>query len=64
VKKGIFIGPPIWNLMKDEYFDNLLQGDEKAVWESFKFLVKGFLGNRRAQNYEVLLNNFCRATRK
>jgi len=23
--------------MKEEYFDNLLQGDEKAVWESFNF---------------------------
>jgi len=31
--------------MKDEYFDKLLQGDEKAAWDSFKFAVKVFLGN-------------------
>jgi hypothetical protein len=33
------------NLIKDEYFDKLLQGYEKAAWHSFKFAVKGFLGN-------------------
>jgi len=54
LKEGIFVGPQIRDLMKDEYFDKLLQGDEKAVWDSFKFVVKGFWGNRRAQNYEYL----------
>jgi hypothetical protein len=58
LKEGIFIGPQIRPLIKDEYFDRLLQGDENAVWDSFKF-VKGFLGNRRAQNKTT----FCRATR-
>ena len=50
MKEGIFIGPQIRHLTKDEYFDWLLQGDEKAVWDSFKFVVKGFLGNRKAEN--------------
>ena len=53
VKEGIFIGPQIRDLIKDEYFDRLLHGDETGVWDSFKFVVKGFLRNRRAQNYEV-----------
>ena len=47
-KEGVFIGPQIWDLIEDEYFDTLLQGDVKADWDSFKFVVKGFLGNRRA----------------
>ena len=42
VKEGIFIGPQIRDLIKDEYFDRLLQGDKKAAWDSFKFVVKGF----------------------
>ena len=50
VKKGIFIGPQIRDIIKDEYFDKLLQGDKKAAWDSFKVVVKVFLGNRRAQN--------------
>jgi len=56
LKEGIFIGPQRRDLIKEEYFDKLLQGDEKAVWDSFKFVVKGFWGNRRAQNYEELVN--------
>jgi len=64
LKEGIFIGPQIRDLIKDEYFEKLLQGDEKAVWESFKFVVKGFLGNRRAQNYEELVNKVLQSYKK
>ena len=56
LKEGIFIGPQIRELIKDEYFDKLLQDDEKAPWDSFKFVVKGSGRNRRAQNYEELVN--------
>jgi hypothetical protein len=34
------------------------------VWYSFKFVVKGFLGNRRAQNYEELVNNLLQGYQK
>jgi len=64
LKEGIFIGPQIRELIKDEYFDKLLQGDEKAVLDSFKFVVKGLLGNRRAQNYEELVNNLLQSYQK
>jgi len=43
LKEDIFIGPQIRDLIKDEYFDRLFQGDEKAAWDSFKFVVTGFL---------------------
>jgi len=61
LKEGIFIGPQIRDLIKDEYFDKFLQGDEKAAWDSFKFVVKGFLRNRGAQNYEELVNNLLQS---
>jgi hypothetical protein len=64
LKEGIFIGPQIRDLIKDEYSDKLLQCDEKAVWDSFKFVVKGFLENRRAQNYEGLVNNLLQSYQK
>ena len=57
LKEGIFIGPQIWDIIKDEYFNKLLQGDEEAAWDSLKFVVIVFWGNRRAQNYEELVNN-------
>jgi len=63
-KEGIFIGQQIRDLIKDEYFDRLLQDDEKAAWDSFKFIVKGFLGNRRAQNYEELVNDLLQSYQK
>jgi len=30
LKEGVLIGPQIRELIKDEYFEKLLQGDEKA----------------------------------
>jgi len=48
----------------DEFFDTLLQGEEKAAWDSFKFVVKGFLGNRMVQNYEELVNNLLQSYQK
>jgi len=63
LKEDIFIGSQIRDIIKDEFFDKLLQGNEKAAWDNFKFVVKVLLGNRRAQTYEELVNNFCRATR-
>jgi hypothetical protein len=50
LKEDIFTGPQIRGLIEDEYFDKLIQGDERATWNILKFVVKGFLGNRRAQN--------------
>jgi len=64
LEEGIFIVPQIRDLIKDKYFDKLLQGDEKTVGDSFKFVVKGFLGNRRAQNYEELVNNLLQSYQK
>jgi len=61
LREGIFIGPQRLDLIKDEYFDRLLQGDEKMPWDGFKFAVKGFLGDRRAQNYEELVKNLVKS---
>jgi hypothetical protein len=64
LKKRIFIGPQTRDHIKDEYFDNLLQGEEKAAWDSFKFVVKGFWGKRCARNYEELVNNLLQIYQK
>jgi hypothetical protein len=64
LKEDIFVGPQIRNLIKEEYFGKLLQSDEKAAWDSFKFVVKGFLGNRTVQNREKLVNNLLQSYQK
>jgi hypothetical protein len=42
LKDAIFIGSQIRDLFKDEYFDRLFRGEEKAAWDSFKFVIKDF----------------------
>jgi len=64
LKEGVFIGPQIRDIIKDEFFDKVLQGNEKAAWDSFKFVVKGFLGNRSVQNYEELVNKLLQSYQK
>ena len=64
MNEGIFIGPQIRDIIKDEFLDKLLQGDERAAWDSFKFVVKVILGNRRAENNEELVNNLLQSYQK
>ena len=64
LKEGVFFGPQIRGIIKDEYFDKLFLGDEKAAWVSFKFVVKVFLGNKGAQIYEDLVNNLLQSYQK
>lgn len=57
IKEGIFIGPQIREILKDQNFDSVLQGFEKEAWKSFRAVVHGFLGNKRNENYVELVNN-------
>jgi len=63
-KESIFIGTQIGDLNMDGNLDKLLQDYEKATWDSFKFVIKGLLGNRRTQNYEELVNNLLQSYQK
>ena len=64
IERKYFHWPTNTRPYQEEYFDKLLQGDEKAAWDSFKFVRKGFLGNRRAQNYEELVNRILQSYQK
>jgi hypothetical protein len=56
IKEGIFIGPQIRELMKDQDFERSLNESEKAAWRSFQKVVKNFLGNKKAKNYEDMIS--------
>ena len=60
LKEGIFIDPQIRDLIKDEYFDKLLQGNEKEAWDSFK---RNF-GKQKGSNCEELVNNLLQSYKK
>ncbi|GFX92509.1 uncharacterized protein TNCV_1707851 [Trichonephila clavipes] len=55
LKEGIFVGPDIRKLLKDETFVTKMEMKEKNVWNSFKLVVTGFLGNKKDPNYKALV---------
>ena len=55
IKEGISVGPQIGKLFKDEYFNNILEGNEKLAWDSFVQVLKNFLGNHKAEYHKDLV---------
>jgi hypothetical protein len=56
IKEGMFIGPQIRDLIKDQDFERSLNESEKAAWRSFQKVMKNFLGNKKAENYEDMIS--------
>jgi len=57
VKAGVFIGPQIRQLFKDQQFEGVLSDKEKAAWQSFEKVSNGFLGNFKAANFRKLVQD-------
>lgn len=47
IKEGIFVGPQIRELLRDDKFDSLLRCKEKKTWEAFKYMETEFLENSK-----------------
>ncbi|GBL81227.1 hypothetical protein AVEN_164681-1 [Araneus ventricosus] len=62
LKEGVFVGPDIRKMMKDENFETKMETDERKAWESFKLVITSFLGNKKHPNYksivEEMIKNF------
>lgn len=62
LNEGIFVGPQIRQVLKDEHFDSILEDKEKEAFMSFKSVCANFLGNHKAENYvqivEKLLSSY------
>ena len=55
LRAGVFDGPQIRELMKDSSFDEILTGNEKTMWVSFKNVCTNFLGKRQTHDYEEMV---------
>jgi hypothetical protein len=55
IKEGIFDGPQIRSLMKDQMFETTMNKIEKKAWVSFKSVVENFLGNTKTADYEMIV---------
>jgi len=64
LKEGNFIGPNIGDIIKEEFFDKLLQCKEKAAWDSFKFVVKVFWGIQKGSKLDEPVNNLLQRHQK
>jgi hypothetical protein len=47
VKAGVFVGPQIKKILECKEFPGKLTTKEKAAWNSFVAVVRGFLGNHK-----------------
>jgi len=45
MKEGIFVGPQIKQLLKDQDFCIKLNAVEKRAWKAFENICRNFLGN-------------------
>ena len=64
IKEGVFVGPQIRELLRDDNFDHLLYGKEKKGWKAFQPVATEFLGNYKVDNYKQLMVNLpksCKA---
>jgi hypothetical protein len=57
IKEGVFVGPQIRKLFRDDMSNNPLQGDEKKSWDAFRVVSTNFIGNIRAENYKELIED-------
>ena len=62
IKAGVFDGPQIRQLMKDNAFPNSLNETERRAWFSFASVVENLLGITKSDDYrnivETILENY------
>ena len=63
IKAGVFHEPQIRTLVRDQEFFKKMNAKEKAAWLVFADVMKNFLGNKKAQNYEILVSKMLIAFR-
>ena len=61
LREGIFVELQIQQLFQDNICNNLLERKDKIAWDAFKLVTTNFLGNNRADNFKVLVENLLEA---
>jgi len=64
MKEGVFIGPQIRQLFRDEQFDRILTGNEKRARNDFRLVATNFIGNNKAEIYKKLVENLLLSYQK
>ena len=56
VKAGVLVGSQVKRLNDSHSFLQKLSDVERAAWTSFVFVVKGFVGNHKTENYREIVD--------
>lgn len=64
LQAGVFDGPHIRTLFRDEKFVTKMTSTQKAAWLSFKDVAQNFLGNHKSENYKTLVNKLLKNYQK
>ena len=63
ITAGVFDGPQIRTLIREDQFVAKMTALENAAWLSFVAVVQNILGNNKADNYKELVNRMLLAFR-
>jgi hypothetical protein len=63
-KSGVFIGPQIRQLFKDDYFECVLSDSEKTARESIQNVSTGLLGKVKAADFRQLVEDLLNSYEK
>ena len=61
LKEGIFVGSQIREVLKDTDFEELLNLKDLRVWEAFKSVCSGLLGNIRVPDYQACIEKLLKS---
>lgn len=61
---GVFNGPQINQLIKNDTFIELLNEKEQRAWRATVDVIRNFLGNTRADNYVEIVREMISAYRE
>lgn len=64
VEAGVFTGPQIRSVIRDNTFPTQLNDIELRAWNSFVDVVENFLGNYRAPNYREVVDKLMKSYEK
>ena len=64
IREGVFTGPDIRSLLRDEVFERIITGDEQRAWHAFREVVTDLLGNIRADNQKDLMEELLSSHQK
>ncbi|GAB0099934.1 uncharacterized protein DMENIID0001_158370 [Sergentomyia squamirostris] len=60
LKEGIFTGPDIRYLLKDDLFENSMTPIQADAWKSFRDVCEGFLGIHKVPDYKTKVENMIK----